>query len=285
MKTSKISLQILANTSIALSEENGSVASQKREGDSFLSISFTQPEPFNLGETKVIPFTFDGKPVTFEVMKAPQGWTATLLKINDSGGSIAITATNFHRQCKGSLSLILSNNITSTKVSIALALDPYTIPVGTVCFENGRPVGVVFRSKTKHQKGLIVHKEDTSSSWGCPSSLTYAIDRDNGSNNVNRIEAIDNTLESYPSFSWCRSHGDQWYMPSLHELLNLFYNKAEVNSRMYEIRGVPLTTDGAAYWASNEVNDSFAWSVYFQDGHLNYHKKEYNKLVRAICAF
>jgi hypothetical protein len=284
METSKFSLDILANSSITLSEETDINVAKKQKAPT-LAINLPQPDAFDLGETKAIPFTFSGNPTKFELLETPYGWTVSLLKLNEYGGTLAITASNFSLDPQSKLELAISGSKAYAKCSITLSLNMCTIPVGTACYQNGNPVGVVFRPKTKHQKGLVVHKKHTSTAWGCPKSHTYAIDRDNGQNNAACIEAIDATFEEFPSFSWCRGHGHDWYMPSLHELVYLFYCRAEVNSSMYEISGMPLATDGAAYWASNEVNDCFAWSLYFQDGHLNYHKKEYTKLVRAIRAF
>lgn len=285
MKTSKISLQILANTMSSTAKKTGGKEAQTQHESETLAISIEQPDVFSLGETKAIPFKFNGYPINFEILEAPYGWSVSLLKLNEKGGTLAVTASNFSLQLQSTLSLICSNGIVAVKKSLELTLDPLTVPVGTICHENGKSVGVVFRPKTKHQKGLIVHKNHAVMAWGDPVSITYATDRDNGQNNMARIKTIDTTFEDYPSFSWCCNHGEHWYMPSLHELLCLYHSRAEVNTCMYEISGIPLATDGTAYWASNEVNDKFAWSVYFQDGHLNYHKKGYDKLVRAICAF
>lgn len=257
----------------------------KQKTATALAIHFPQPEAFNLGETKVIPFTFNGAPTKFEVLDISYGWTVSIAKLNEYGGALAVTASSFSLDPISVLELAISNHESQVKCSIELSLNMSTVALGTACYESGNPIGVVFRVKTKHQKGLVVHKKHTSMAWGCPNSHTYATDRDNGLNNAACVEAIDATLEKYPSFSWCREHGQDWYMPSLHELIHLFYNKTEINTRMYEISGVLLAIDGAAYWASNEVNDRFAWSLYFQDGHLNYHKKEYDKQVRAIRAF
>ncbi|MDR0660041.1 MAG: hypothetical protein LBG19_04405 [Prevotellaceae bacterium] len=259
MKSSKISLQLLANTLINLSEQNGAEISPQNSAKT-LSVRFDQPSPFDLGETKVIPFSFFGNPISFEIPETPYGWTVTLSKMNERGGTLAITASSFCLRCKTTLPIVLSNGITSIKQSIILSLNPYSIPVGTICYEDHEPMGIVFRQKTPIQKGLILHKKHTRAAWGCPKPRTYAIDKDNGLNNVNRIEAVDATFDTFPSFNWRRKHGDYWYMPSRHEPLRLFDNK-------------------------DEVNGGFAWSVYFQGGHLNYHKKEYEKLVRTIRAF
>ncbi len=285
MKTSIISLEILANSLKTLPENANSTKAKAQESPTApLAVNFEQPNSFDLGETKVIHFTFSGMPTRFELLDPPFGWVVSLAKVSEYGGSIAITASKFSLDTQSTLDFVISNHEVSAKNSVKLSLSLYTIAVGAVCHENGKPVGVVFRPKTKHQAGLIVHKKNTSAKWG-NAAHTYAIDRDNGLNNAAIIGTIDETLNKFPSFGWCCGHGRDWYMPSIHELIYLFYSKAEVNSSLYEISGSPLVTDGAAYWASNEVNDRFAWSLYFQDGHLNYHKKEYNKLVRAIRSF
>jgi len=74
-----------------------------------------------------------------------------------------------------------------------------------------------------------------------------------------------------------------WYLPAIDELNKLFNNRWDIAQGINLAAGTQLTFDN--YWSSTEINDSEAWSFYFNNGTAGYSNKDTTYYVRAVRRF
>ena len=150
--------------------------------------------------------------------------------------------------------------------------------------------GVVFWLDSTGQHGLVVAFSDvaTSVQWGCngdlpnvPNVQTYppvgqGAEIGDGFNNTNNILK---DCPNAPAAFAARSYGPDWFLPSIHELYQMYINKTT-------LEGVSGFTDFSAhYWSSTETDINGAWNQYFDDGDPLNDGKSYTSNVRAVRAF
>lgn len=98
-----------------------------------------------------------------------------------------------------------------------------------------------------------------------------------------KIISLDETYDSWDDAkSWCRGHGDGWYLPSKGELLVVYSNKSLVNKTLVD-KGKKLKSDW--YWTSTEYNEFCAWDVSMGGGYTDVNNKLDDDSVRAVSAF
>lgn len=98
-----------------------------------------------------------------------------------------------------------------------------------------------------------------------------------------KIISLDETKDSRNNiWSWCRGHGDGWYLPSKDELLVVYSNKSLVNKTLAD-KGEKLKSD--EYWTSTGYKEDYWWYVNMYAGDTgNYNKGDYG-YVRAVSVF
>ena len=80
--------------------------------------------------------------------------------------------------------------------------------------------------------------------------------------------------------------GRQWYLPCLHELWLMAAFREEFNDIIDQLGFDESCQLEADYrWSSSELNQTFAWLIYFSNGNFYYIIKYYSTVVRAVCAF
>lgn len=77
----------------------------------------------------------------------------------------------------------------------------------------------------------------------------------------------------------------RWWLPSAGELWMIWSHLLEVNRILTQIGGTALNRS-QAYWSSTETSATYAWNLYFTNGHFNYHgTKTGEGSVRPVSAF
>jgi len=120
----------------------------------------------------------------------------------------------------------------------------------------------------------------------------------NGSDNWQALcEAVsdEGTGGNYPAWEWVNAYsttanltGDYasgWYLPTVAELSMLYREKATVNAALKVAGGTEIAS--TSYWSSSQ-NSSYtygAWSVWFDDGYLDYDGRYPNGSVCGVRAF
>lgn len=79
-----------------------------------------------------------------------------------------------------------------------------------------------------------------------------------------------------------KTYGD-WYLPSKEELDLMYQNKATIDATAVANGGSGFAS--AYYWSSTEINNGFAWELYFGNGAQLNDLKLYALRVRAVRAF
>jgi len=97
------------------------------------------------------------------------------------------------------------------------------------------------------------------------------------------IVSIDEISETWANGkTWCTSKGSAWSMPSLDELLLIYYNRATLNKTLSSIGATQFSSN--YYWSST-ANESYGnvGSIDFSSGRVVYGKSKYNPIsVRAV---
>lgn len=120
--------------------------------------------------------------------------------------------------------------------------------VGDFYSDNNKD-GIVISITDDGLHGKIISMQEKLCSWSTEHIATSAIDEENGVNNMKKIQSIIGWREKYPAFAWCADLGDDWYLPSFHEI----YDIKDLNI-------VPNMCD-KHYWTSTEYNYSHAYAV------------------------
>ena len=250
------------------------------------------------GATLSIPYTIPagaGTPTQIRALNLPMGW-----KVVASGGNLNVTSPSIGGGVE--ITLLLSdaaNNAWLNPTELTITSIPNT--VGSIYYENGIPVGVVYRAKTGTLHGLIVHKDEVPSPYLEWSLLTGTLiigvmHTNDGMENMNMIKGEASWTTNYPAFAWCDAKGSGWYLPALAELLALYkaWNgddtstlnvaaQAAFNAYLTGISGDIITAD--FYHSSSEANSNQARPVNFNNGNATLGNKDNRLRIRAVLAF
>jgi hypothetical protein len=157
-----------------------------------------------------------------------------------------------------------------------------------------RDGGVVFWvDPTDNTQGLVCALQDYQNTvqWGCnPTDLPSVPNvPPNGGNPVGPGAEIgdgeSNTTgiladcSSAPAALAARSYGSEWFLPSIHELEEMYVNKATLEA----VSG--FDTFSNHYWSSTENDNESAWVQHFDNGNQFFFYKNYAFNVRAVRAF
>ncbi|WP_299057017.1 DUF1566 domain-containing protein [uncultured Polaribacter sp.] len=131
------------------------------------------------------------------------------------------------------------------------------------------------------QHGLILSKNESNQTWQTSPSTTNANRSWDGAYNTNRMTNSDaaNYVKGLSDGGF-----NDWYLPSLDELLTLGNNIIHVNKTLDLGVFTPLNKNYNRYWSSTEDDNNNAIAVYIGEG-SDSNDKSSSFLVRAIRAF
>lgn len=144
--------------------------------------------------------------------------------------------------------------------------------------------GIIFylyQGADGEQHGLIVNKNESNQVWQSSPSTTNANRRWDGAYNTNLMTNSD--AANYVNGLSDGGFND-WYLPSLDELLTLGNNIMHVNKTLDLGAFTPLDKNYNRYWSSTEDDNNNAIGVYIGEG-SDSNDKSNSFLVRAIRAF
>ena len=170
---------------------------------------------------------------------------------------------------------------------------PKTYKVGDY-YDDGTKKGVVFDVWDGGRHGKIVSLDQNKLQW-CTNEqydkkiVVGADSKSNGKANTDKVMARGDANQ-YSAFTWCRSKGNDWYLPAIDELKLLLLNDSvhdAVNITLAQKGGTKLCNkkDWDPYWSSNESSKFCAWYVNMS-GECTYGHRKYDDIyVRAVSAF
>jgi hypothetical protein len=163
-------------------------------------------------------------------------------------------------------------------------------------YDDGIKQGVVFEVWDDGKHGKIVSLEQSEEKLLWCTAMQYnrhidvkASSSTDGQVNTDKVMKRKDKDE-YPAFKWCRSCGEEWYLPAIDEL-KLLLNKrvCEAVNKTLERRGAIKLNDritGQGYWSSTESSGVFcAWGVYLKDDYTRSYLKVNEGYVRAVATF
>ena len=118
------------------------------------------------------------------------------------------------------------------------------------------------------------------------STIINSLSDVNGEANTTYLVGLGNT---YKAANACHSftpgtHNGEWYLPAMGELGYTIASFDDINAKI-AAAGNGVQLDGsAAYWSSTEYSESYACSLYMDDGYVGYNTKAYSFYVRAFLA-
>lgn len=154
-------------------------------------------------------------------------------------------------------------------------------------YDDGSKQGVVFEVTGDGLHGKIVSLDQTKDLWCTEEQYEKEIivgtpSYRDGKVNTNRVMARADSA-NYTAVKWCRTKGQEWYLPSIEELELLYQVKDEVNKTL-QYQSADVLQD-EYYWSSTEKNEFWAWRVGMSDGRTYLDLKWYYNSVRAVAAF
>lgn len=148
--------------------------------------------------------------------------------------------------------------------------------VGDTIIINGVE-GRVFEVDSTGLHGRAVSVVETVQCWCVKNDIDLVIntdDKNNGAENVRRIQNLPLWEKRFPAFAWCKSLGPDWYLPAISEIES-FIGKGFCNQN-YNIE---------RYWSSTEESADTAWYYYVYGGYPYVGGKSKNRYVRAVAQF
>lgn len=193
--------------------------------------------------------------------------------------------------CGESTQVVVSTPIVPEKRGGSTTITPQAI--GTLkTFEDGSK-GIVFYA-TNDGHGLVVALEEEEAEWA-ESDLDISLIPNEEDENTSLISGADNTTamigqlgEDAPAALWCRSLGEEWYMPTLGEMIYLIKianleegDDGPISEALSKHGGDELE---GWYWSSSEEDDENAWNIK-DSGNIGTEEKDKELNVRAVRAF
>ena len=118
--------------------------------------------------------------------------------------------------------------------------------------------------------------------WSEKEVKTGATSKKDGMYNMQKIRSLPNWQNDYPTFAWCASLGDGWYLPALKELKAISAQRTAIDKAL---KAKGKSELGGYHWSSTQDNESHAWLVHMYDGDTSSNYKSNDYSVRAVSAF
>lgn len=159
------------------------------------------------------------------------------------------------------------------------------------------PMAVVFYVDQTGEHGWAVHitEQSTSCIWSTQVSdvdslvnylTSRQVLRDTAGYRNTRVLRTTGTETTYPA-AYLVDIADGWYLPTCGQLRVLYAALNTVNASLSLVGGTAVGSTSSSnwrYWASNEFDEGFAWSV-ASNGFLSYPQKSLAHRVRAVRSF
>lgn len=232
-------------------------------------VNFSVAEGSVLSETVVILTTgTDGKAIVDWTLGATVGIQTLIITAFNSDGTIALTGSPL--------------SVTATATASTGSLE-----IGD--FHEG---GVIFYLDNTGQHGMVCAVSDQSAGaeWGCPTIAVNGADGTGigtGAQNTLDIEAGCTTADTAADIcaNLTLNGYDDWFLPSIDELNEMYLNKATINIAA-TANGGSNFNDISRYWSSTQFGAStLANFVFFENGFSFTATKERAYPIRAVRAF
>ena len=151
-------------------------------------------------------------------------------------------------------------------------------------YDTGDKKGIVFWVNAIGTHGKIVSLDQAYMQWCTPVAqkkwkFLKGSSIEDGIKNTHQV--LEGVLkDQYPAFLWCKTHGPDWYLPSLNEMKEI-HNDCVINA--LKVHGIH-TPSLKNHWTSTEINSRFAYMISKANGQEK-SAKEASALVRAVCEF
>ena len=225
------------------------------------------------------------------------GYTSQSQKVSVSEGKTATVNVTLAKVATAAAST--SSAGISTAVNGQPAQGSYK--VGDYYNENGKE-GVVFwvDASGEHGKIISLTESKTALQWASVKSeqerLIGADDKENGANNMAKVQQIYDWQSKYPAFKWCADLGEGWYLPAIEELKRFTLDNTvrnAINPTLATKGGTKIPDIGMPnywYWSSTESNHKYegmfcAWGVLMNLDFTGSSNKGSLYYVRAVSAF
>lgn len=156
--------------------------------------------------------------------------------------------------------------------------------------------GVVFWVDETGTHGKIISLDQAELQWCTDKQFALAISTKAtsetcGVRNTNKVMRRSD-YEEYPAFTWCRDKGEEWYLPTVAELMILSGNYEAVNATLEKISATKIKRgffSSDEYWSSQEeshkadYNACFIWMYGGGSKQDTVKNRKYN--VRAVSKF
>lgn len=162
--------------------------------------------------------------------------------------------------------------------------------IGDYYSANGKN-GVIIDITPDGQHGKIISLDETKLQWctqkqynHCHMVGTNSIS--DGQYNTDVVMSLAEHNE-YPAFVWCRNLGNDWYLPSIEEMVAVS-SKVDIINKTLAAKGRPVIKDGW-YWSSSEIkltsDNILARLVTMNNGYVAFNRKYGLYSVRAMSTF
>ena len=168
-------------------------------------------------------------------------------------------------------------------------------------YNDGVKEGVVFEVSADGRSGKILSLQQA------PGKVVWASDKaeqkrligtthtDDGQKNTNIVKSISGWQTKYPSFNWCVSLGNDWYLPAQEEVKKFVLDESvrnAINPTLQAKGGVKIVNKGDLgwYWTSTETGRFYDGSygavhIRTSDGYVGTYYKHGSIYVRAVAKF
>ena len=168
-------------------------------------------------------------------------------------------------------------------------------------YNDGVKEGVVFEVSADGRSGKILSLQQA------PGKVVWASDKaeqkrligtthtDDGQKNTNIVKSISGWQTKYPSFNWCASLGNDWYLPAQEEVKKFVLDESvrnAINPTLQAKGGVKIVNKGDLgwYWTSTETGRFYDGSygavhIRTSDGYVGTYYKHGSIYVRAVAKF